>query len=77
LTSLGFRLWDEALELTDARGTPRVLAGLEEFREHLGGELTVTQLCGIGRSVDVNQMDERHVLSALAWLGNAVLSSCA
>jgi 3-dehydroquinate synthase len=77
LTSLGFRLWDEALELTDARGTPRVLAGLEEFREHLGGELTVTQLCGIGKSVDVNQMDERHVLSALAWLGNAVLSSCA
>jgi 3-dehydroquinate synthase len=77
LRSLGFQLWDEALELTDARGKPRVLAGLEEFREHLGGELTVTQLCGIGKSVDVHHMDERHVLSALAWLGNVVLSSCA
>jgi 3-dehydroquinate synthase len=77
LCSLGFRLWDEALELKDARGKPRVLAGLEEFREHLGGELTVTLLSGIGKSVDVHQLDERHVLSAVSWLGNADLSSCA
>jgi 3-dehydroquinate synthase len=77
LCSLGFRLWDEALDLKDARGKPRVLAGLEEFREHLGGELTVTLLEGVGKSVDVHQMDERHVLSAVSWLGNADLSSCA
>lgn len=77
LTSLGFRLWDEALGLTDARGKLRVLEGLEEFREHLGGELSVTLLSGIGKSVEVHQMDERHVLSAVSRLGNADLSSCA
>jgi 3-dehydroquinate synthase len=80
LRSLGFDLWDEALELTDGRGKPRVLAGLEEFREHLGGELTVTLLSGIGKSVDVHQMDERHLLAAVSWLGfvdKADLSSCA
>lgn len=77
LTSLGFRLWDEALELCDARGRPRVLAGLEEFREHLGGELTVTLLAGVGKSVDVHQMEERHVLAALSFLRNADLRSCA
>jgi 3-dehydroquinate synthase len=77
LCGLGFKLWDAALELVDARGKPRVLAGLEEFREHLGGELTVTLLSGIGKSVDVHSMDERHVLSAVSWLGNADLSSCA
>jgi 3-dehydroquinate synthase len=77
LQSLGFRLWDEALELTDARGKPRVLVGLEEFREHLGGELTVTLLSGIGKSVDVHHLDERNLLSALSWLGNAGLPSCA
>jgi 3-dehydroquinate synthase len=77
LNNLGFRLWDEALELVDSRGKPRVLAGLEEFREHLGGELTVTLLSGIGQSVDVHHMEERHVLSAVSWLGNADLSSCA
>jgi 3-dehydroquinate synthase len=72
LVGLGFRLWDEALEQTDARGKPKVLVGLEEFREHLGGELTVTLLGGIGKSVDVHQMEERHVLSALSWLRNNV-----
>lgn len=77
LRNLGFQLWDEALEIVDSRGKPRVLAGLEEFREHLGGELTVTLLSGIGKSVDVHHMDERHVLSAVSWLGNADLSSCA
>ncbi len=77
LSGLGFRLWDESLELTDARGKPRVLAGLEEFREHLGGELTVTLLSGIGASVEVHTMEERHVLSAVSWLCNAGLPSCA
>src|SRR5262245_51029520 len=77
LHNLGFRLWDEALEACDARGRPRVLAGLEEFREHLGGELTVTLLAGIGKSVDVHQMEERHVLAALSFLRNADLRSCA
>jgi 3-dehydroquinate synthase len=77
LNALGFRLWDQALELMDAGGRPRVLAGLEEFREHLGGELTVTLLSGIGQSVDVHHMEERHVLSAVSWLCNADLLSCA
>ena len=35
----------------------RILDGLEEFREHLGGRLTVTLLDGIGRPVDVHEMD--------------------
>jgi 3-dehydroquinate synthase len=72
LVGLGFRLWDEALEQTDARGRPKVLVGLEEFREHLGGELTVTLLGGIGKSVDVHQMEERHLLAAVSWLRNNV-----
>jgi 3-dehydroquinate synthase len=77
LHDLGFRLWDEALELCDPRGRPRVLQGLEEFREHLGGELTVTLLEGIGKSAEVHQMEERHVLAALSFLRNADLRSCA
>ena len=34
-----------------------VEAGLEEFREHLGGRLTVTMLRGIGESADVHAID--------------------
>lgn len=45
-----------------------VLAGLEDFREHLGGVLTVTLLEGIGRGREVTDLDERIVGEAIAWL---------
>jgi len=68
LRNLGFRLWDEALDLLDGQGRPEVLAGLSEFREHLGGELTITLLRDIGRGVEVHEMREVSVLSALDTL---------
>ena len=58
LGRLGLPLWDEALDLKDPAGRPVVLDGLEEFREHLGGELTVTLLAAIGRGVEVHEMRE-------------------
>src|SRR4051794_34308914 len=53
LERLGFRLWHPALETLAADGRPALLAGLTEFREHLGGELTITLLAGIGRGEEV------------------------
>ena len=47
----------------------RILDGLEEFREHLGGRLTVTLLDGIGRPVDVHEMDGEIVREAASHLG--------
>ena len=38
-------------------GSDAMLGGLEEFREHLGGRLTVTLLDAIGKGVDVHEMD--------------------
>lgn len=49
-------------------GKPAILAGLEEFREHLGGALTVTLLAGIGHTRDVSVMDPELVADAIAWL---------
>jgi 3-dehydroquinate synthase len=44
-------------EHLDTPDHPRsVLKGLEEFREHLGGELTVMLLDGIGRPFDVHDI---------------------
>jgi 3-dehydroquinate synthase len=37
--------------------TARLLSGLEEFREHLGGQLTVTMLRGIGQGFEVHELD--------------------
>jgi 3-dehydroquinate synthase len=68
LARLGLPRWDEALDLRDPSGRPAVLDGLAEFREHLGGELTVTLLAGIGRAVEVHEMPEglvRRVLDDL------------
>lgn len=47
LETLGFRLWDEAMEGGGALERPPVMDGLSEFREHLGGELTLTLLRGV------------------------------
>ena len=68
LGKLGFRIWDDALELRDETGRRRVLAGLAEFQEHLGGELTVTLLAAIGRGVEVHEMDASIVERSIQWL---------
>jgi 3-dehydroquinate synthase len=69
LEHLGFRLYHPALAQRQGGDGPlAVLAGLREFREHLGGELTVTLLAGIGRGIEVHAMDEELVAAAIAWL---------
>lgn len=68
LEGLGLPLWHEALADVDASGRARVLDGIREFREHLGGDLTVTMLDGIGRGVDVHELDETGILACLDWL---------
>lgn len=68
LELLGFRLWHPALDARGPDGSLAVLEGLREFREHLGGELTVTLLAGIGRGVEVHAIDEARMLAAMAWL---------
>lgn len=68
LESIGLPTWDEALDETSSGGRPRVFDGLDEFRQHLGGELSVTLLRDIGDAVDVNAMDEKLLRRALSWL---------
>jgi 3-dehydroquinate synthase len=68
LEHLGFRLWHTALEHRDQGGRLEVLEGLEDFREHLGGALTITLLAGIGEAVDVHEMDEERVRESIDWL---------
>jgi 3-dehydroquinate synthase len=38
---------------------------LEEFREHLGGELTITLLKAIGRGFEVHEMNLPRVIRAI------------
>jgi len=68
LLDLGFNLYDRAFELLDPSGQPRVLEGLREFQEHLGGELTVSLLRAPGQAVDVHHMDPVLIQRCIAWL---------
>ena len=68
LEALGFDLYTAELHYEDSAGRLLVLGGLEEFREHLGGELTVTLLRDIGRGVEVHEMNVPQVVRALAEL---------
>ncbi len=47
---------------------PAILAGIEEFREHLGGDLSITLLADIGRSIEVHEMDPQPVAAAISEL---------
>ena len=68
LERLGFALWDDVLAQAGPDGRPVVLRGLEDFREHLGGELTVTLIATIGRGVEVGAIEPARVERALARL---------
>jgi 3-dehydroquinate synthase len=65
LDRIGLATWDEALDERPDGGKPAVLQGLEEFREHLGGELTLTMLRDLGEAVEINKIDEPLLLSCL------------
>lgn len=48
-----------------------IFEGLEEFRQHLGGRLTITLLRDIGRSVDVHEIDLGAMKEAIAAVSEA------
>ena len=68
LERIGFRLWDDALSAKDESGRPAVLAGLDDFREHLGGELTLTIAERVGRARDIGDVDVERMTNAIDWL---------
>jgi 3-dehydroquinate synthase len=68
LARLGFTLWNDALDLKDERNRRRVIGGLADFQEHLGGELTITLLEGIGRGIEVHVMDHALIEQSIRWL---------
>src|SRR5277367_6139487 len=65
LEQLGFNLFTDELLKADANGDLKILTGLEEFREHLGGELTVTLLKEIGRGIEIHEMSPKKIVAAI------------
>ena len=68
LEVLGFELFASELLHVDAKGQSILLSGLEEFREHLGGELTITLLRGIGEGFEVHEINVPEMLQSIREL---------
>ncbi|MBW4677912.1 MAG: 3-dehydroquinate synthase [Desmonostoc geniculatum HA4340-LM1] len=70
LKKLGFTLYIPALaEQLDRPDHPNcIFRGLTEFREHLGGKLTITLIEGIGQGIEVNQVDLSFYKDAISLL---------
>jgi 3-dehydroquinate synthase len=65
LERLGFELYANELMHADSDHSLLVLNGLEEFREHLGGELAVTLLRAIGEGFEAHEVRLPQVIEAI------------
>ena len=63
-------LWDSTLNDFDA-----LLAGLEEFRQHLGGRLTITMLQAVGNPIDVHEIHTDEMRASIEQLRDLTLGS--
>ncbi len=60
--ALGFSISHDRINDTE------IINGLEEFREHLGGQLTIMLLKSLGTGFEVHEMDRYTVLKSIAYL---------
>ena len=68
LDQVGLPTHHPLLGATNTKGRLLILEGLEEFRQHLGGELTVTLLEGIGQGFETHEMDEGLIRRSVEYL---------
>ncbi|WP_077921666.1 3-dehydroquinate synthase [Spirosoma sp. 209] len=72
LRTLGFSLYHPMLDADHSAG---ILKGLSEFREHLGGQLTIMLLQVLGQGVEVHEIQTDGVRQAIASLRESELSA--
>jgi 3-dehydroquinate synthase len=60
LKILGFQLYIPELS-ANSNGKSELINGLEEFREHLGGALSITLLRKIGEGVEMNEINPDYI----------------
>jgi len=69
LENVGFNLH---IPIANEKELETLLDGIQEFREHLGGKLTITLLSKIGSKIDVHEIDLSKMKEAIALLNNRV-----
>ena len=70
LQTCGLPVYAPELSQTDRHGRLAILAGLEEFRAHLGGELTLTLPAPLGSRVEIHAVDNALMADCIATLAD-------
>ncbi len=68
MRQVGLPLWAPELRQTDESGDLAILAGIEEFRQHLGGRLAITLPKGIGDRIEVHEIKRAALHDVLDFL---------
>jgi 3-dehydroquinate synthase len=76
LDELGLPSWHPLLDMKEPAGHLKVLRGLEEFQEHIGGNLTITLLEQIGKGIEVVHVDHAMMRRTLSRLKKRYQSRC-
>jgi len=66
LKALGFAITHPLMDVQGEHSP--VLKGLNEFREHLGGKLTIMLLSSIGKGEEVHELDTKLIQQAGNWI---------
>ena len=60
--------------LSGRHPTHQAEGGGQEFRQHLGGRLTVTMLRGMGDPIDVHEIDRKKMQESINFVADRVAS---
>jgi 3-dehydroquinate synthase len=66
MRTIGFELTHPSMKIEDEHSY--LIAGLNEFREHLGGKLTVMLLKAIGKGEEVHELDMQILKRSSDWI---------
>ncbi len=75
LEGVGLPTHHPLLGATNSKGELLILEGLEEFRQHLGGRLTVTLLSDLGTGYETHEMDPALIESSVKFLMRSELAA--
>lgn len=73
LLHLSFEITDPIMTINDLQSP--VLKGLAEFREHLGGKLTITLLTDLGTGKEVHEISPQLLVEASTYITNFLENS--
>ena len=68
MMAAGLPVWSPLLRKRDAAGQMEIRHGLEQFREHLGGALTLAMPDGAGRQQEIHELDWTVLERCLGFL---------